>query len=72
LFFYLIVAFHSLYGLLREHLNISGKKRPKTHLFNGMLAIADVERPVSRETQFHPAQTPAERFITADYFPSRP
>jgi hypothetical protein len=44
---------------------------PKTHFFNGVPAIAEVERPVSRETQFHSAQTPAEKFITADYFPSR-
>jgi hypothetical protein len=47
------------------------KKSPITHIFNGMGAMAEVERPVSRGTQFHSAQTPAERFITADYFPSR-
>jgi hypothetical protein len=68
----LIVAFHSFCGLLRDHPNVSRKKCPKTHFFNGMPAIAEVERAVSRETQFHSAQTPAARFITADYFPSRP
>jgi hypothetical protein len=49
-----------------------GKKRQKTHFFNGRHVIADVERPVSRETQFHSAQTPAQRFIIVGYFPSRP
>jgi hypothetical protein len=64
----LIGAFHSLYGFLRADLNVAEKERQKNHFFNGIPA----ERPLARETQFHSAQTPAQRFITAHYFPSRP